>query len=103
SVRRVFQPGCKFDYMAVLKSDEGKGKSSGIAALYGQEYFSDHSILGMKDKELAEAVRGHWAIECAELVGMRKDEVERVKSAITRQHDKVRPAYGRARVDVPPP
>ena len=101
SVRRMRQPGCKFDYMCVLQSPEGRGKSSGLATLYSEENFSDQAILGVRDKELAEAVRGRWAIECAELVGMKRPELENVKAAITRQTDRVRPAYGRAVIDVP--
>jgi predicted P-loop ATPase len=101
SVRRARLPGCKFDYMAVLQSPEGKGKSSGLAELYGRENFSDQSILGATDKELAEALRGRWCVECSELVGLKRGEIERVKAAITRETDRVRPAYGRAVVDVP--
>jgi predicted P-loop ATPase len=101
SVRRIRVPGCKFDYMTVLHSPEGKGKSSGLSTLYGEENFSDQAILGLKDKELAEAVRGRWAMECSELVGLRKGEIENVKAMITRQTDRGRPAYARAVIDVP--
>jgi predicted P-loop ATPase len=101
SVRRVRQPGCKYDYMIVLESGEGKNKSKALAALYGAENFSDQSILGISDKELQENLRGRWGVEAADLSGMRKAEVERVKAQITRQVDRARPAYGRAVLEVP--
>jgi predicted P-loop ATPase len=101
SVRRMRSPGCKFDYMTVFQSPEGRGKSSGLSTLYGEENFSDQAILGLRDKELAEAVRGRWCMECSELVGLKKGDIENVKAMITRQSDRVRPAYGRAVVDVP--
>ncbi len=101
SVRRMREPGCKFDYMAVLQSPEGRGKSPAISTLYGEENFSDQAILGLDDKQLAEAVRGRWAMECAELVGLKRGEIENVKAMLTRQRDRVRPAYGRAVIDVP--
>ncbi|HUZ34011.1 MAG TPA: virulence-associated E family protein [Xanthobacteraceae bacterium] len=101
SVRRVRQPGCKYDYMVVLESGEGTNKSKALAMLYGAENFSDQSILGVSDRELQEAFRGRWGVEAADLSGMRKAEVEKVKAQITRQEDRGRPAYGRAVINVP--
>ncbi len=46
SVRRIMEPGAKFDYMTVLESIEGLNKSSGLAALYGLEWFTDQKFLG---------------------------------------------------------
>jgi predicted P-loop ATPase len=100
SVRRVRQPGCKWDYMPVLVGPENKAKSLAIETLYGKKYFSDQKIIGISDKELAEAVRGRWAMESADLAGLRKADVDHLKAQITRQTDRVRPAYGRAVVDV---
>lgn len=101
SVRRVIEPGCKYDYMAVLESPEGYNKSKSLAALYGAENFSDQSILGLSDKELHEATRGRWGIEAADLSGMKRAEVEKIKSQLSRQIDRTRPAYGRATIDTP--
>jgi len=101
SVRRVRQPGCKFDYMCVLESPEGKNKSRGLALLYGDENFSDQSILNLTDKEMQEAFRGRWCIEAADLSGMRKADVEKLKAQLSRRSDRARPAYGRAVIDIP--
>lgn len=101
SVRRIKQPGCKYDYMIVLEGPENKGKSYALSLLYGDEFFTDQVVLGASDKEIQEALRGRWAVECAELAGLRKAEVERVKAQITRQADRGRPAYGRAVIDIP--
>jgi predicted P-loop ATPase len=101
SCRRIFEPGAKFDYMTVLESPEGYNKSSGLTTLYGPEWFSDQTILGLDDKQLAETLRGRWCIECADLSGMRKAEVEKVKAQLSRFEDRTRPAYGRAVIDAP--
>jgi predicted P-loop ATPase len=101
SVRRILKPGCKHDCVPVLQSPEGKGKSSALAALYGEENFSDQGVLGASDKDLAEALRGRWCVEVPELVGLKRSEIEKVKAAISRQTDRVRPAYGRAVIDAP--
>lgn len=101
SCRRIFDPGAKFDYMTVLESTEGVNKSSGLAALYGLDWFTDQKFLGLDDKRLAEAVRGKWCVECGDLAGMKRAEVEDVKEQLSRQVDRVRPAYGRAVIEVP--
>jgi len=100
AVRRIREPGAKFDCMVVLESPEGYGKSSALAELFGRENFSDQTILGVQDKELQEALRGRWCIEVPELVGLKRADIEKVKAAITRETDRARPAYGRATVDV---
>jgi hypothetical protein len=100
SVRRIREPGCKYDYMIVMHSEEGYGKSPALAMLYGEENFSDQTIIG-SDKELQEKFRGKWGIEWPELEGMHKGELEQIKATITRQVDRARPAYGRSVIEVP--
>ncbi len=95
AVSRIYQPGIKFDYMPVLSGPEGIGKSTLIAKL-GRGWFSDSlSFEDMRDKTAAEKVQGSWINEISELKGMRKMEVESVKSFISRTVDIYRPSYGR--------
>ncbi len=101
AVRRVKQRGCKFDHILTLEGDEGKMKSTSILALAGVENFSDQTILTASDKEQQELVRGVWIFEIADLAGMRRAEVEKIKAFASRTHDRARPAYGRRRVDAP--
>ena len=44
---------------------------------------------------------GIWVYEIADLAGMSRAEVERVKAFASRRVDRARPAYGRVRVDRP--
>ncbi len=101
SVRRIYVPGSKFDYMTILESPEGYEKSSSLRALYGAEWFTDNSILGLNAERLQETVMGYWCIECADLSGMRKAEVERVKNQLSKCEDSTRGAYKRATVRAP--
>lgn len=94
-------PGCKFDQIIVHEGPEGKNKSTSIRVLAGDENFSDQSIIGADSKEVQEQLDGIWMHENADLAGMRKVEVEKVKTFARRQVDRARPAYGRVREDRP--
>ena len=101
AVRRVRQPGCKFDHILVLEGKEGTMKSTAIVTLAGGENFSDQTILTASDREQQELVRGVWIFEIADLAGMKRSEVEKVKAFASRTNDRARPAYGRCRIDAP--
>jgi Virulence-associated protein E len=101
-VRRVRQPGCKFDTIPVFEGPEGTHKSSMIGLLAGlPENFSDQSILGLSDQKQQEQLRGKWLYEIAELGGMKRADVDHVKAFASRTHDRGRPAYVRGVVDQP--
>ena len=94
AVARIYQPGIKFDSILVLNGPQGIGKSTLFARL-GKEWYSDSlSISDMKDKTAAEKLQGYWILELGELVGIKKMDVETVKSFISRTDDKYRRAYG---------
>ena len=99
AVARVFQPGCKFDYMLTLRGRQGLGKSALIAKL-GGKWFSD-TFGTMQGKESFEQAVGVWMVEVGELAGMRKAEAELIKQYISKQTDRFRPAYGRRIQDFP--
>jgi len=101
SVRRARVPGCKFDQICVLEGEEGYDKSSAIRVMAGEENFSDQSVLNVGEREAQEQLEGIWLHESADLTGLRKAEVERVKAFASRQFDRARPAYGRVREDRP--
>ncbi len=95
AVRRVRKPGTKFDEMLVLESaDQGMNKSSLVAAMaIREEWFSDSVPLNADDKIMIERTSGKWILEVAELAGMRKGEVERIRAQLSRTHDRARLAY----------
>lgn len=93
-VARIYQPGVKFDSILVLNGPQGIGKSTLFARL-GGKWFSDSLTIGdMKDKAAAEKLQGYWILELGELAGIRKVDVETVKSFISRVDDKYRQSYG---------
>lgn len=95
AISRVMRPGCKFDYVPVLSGPAGIGKSMLIGKLGGTWFSDSLSFEDMRDKTAAEKIQGTWINEISELKGMRKMEVESIKSFISRQEDIYRPSYGR--------
>ena len=95
AVKRVYEPGCKFDTVLVLDGKPGIGKSTLLRKL-GGEFFSDSlSLTDTRDKTAAEKLQGIWIMEIGEMQGSRKADIEAIKSFISRQVDEYRAAYAR--------
>jgi hypothetical protein len=97
-VKRIRDPGCKFDHILILEGPEGARKSSVVQVLAsgkhgGNENFSDSPILGLDERKQQELTRGVWFYEVAELAGMRKADQYAVKRWVTSQADRARGAY----------
>ncbi|MCC8022350.1 MAG: virulence-associated E family protein [Clostridiales bacterium] len=94
AIARIYQPGIKFDSILVLNGAQGIGKSTLFARLGGSWYSDSLSISDMKDKTAPEKLQGYWILELGELAGIKKMDVETVKSFITRTDEKFRQSYG---------
>lgn len=93
-VRRILEPGCQHDHMAILESPEqGPGKSSALRIL-GGKWFADGVRLGMDGKETIECMRNVWVGEVGELKGQERD-VESVKDFLSRREDRGRLVWDR--------
>ena len=105
AVQRALAPGCKIDEMPVLLGAQGVGKSAFARNWFSEvqhEWHGDAVDLGDKPKEQAEQLAGRVVCELSEMTGIRKAELERLKSFITRQDDgQFRWAYARAPVPSP--
>ncbi len=103
AVRRIMQPGCKFDEMIVLVNPtQGQDRSSALKILALRlEWFSDSLVLGADGKVTIEQTRGKWIIEIAELWGNSPKDVARIKRFLSQQVDEAREAYGNTRTDKP--
>jgi len=101
AVRRIRAPGAKFDEITVLEGPEGANKSTAIQILAGEGNFSDQPILTLDDRAQQEALCGVWLYEIADLTGISRADVDRIKAFASRRIDRTRPAYGRHRIDAP--
>ena len=99
-VRRVFEPGCQWDYTLVLEGDQGKYKSSIARAIASDKWFLDN-LPDLRDKDSMLNLQGKWLIELGELTNVKRSDFNLVKQYLVRRIDTVRPHYGRIMSDVP--
>lgn len=96
AVRRVRDPGCKFDEMMILEGEQGVRKSTALQALCpNKDWFTDAMELGSDSKKTIESSAGKFIIEVGELKGMSKKEVGDLKGFLSRCVDEARMAFGR--------
>ena len=105
AIQRAFEPGDKIDEVPVLLGDQGSGKSAFVRAWFSEsqhEWHGDSVDLSARPKEQSEQLSGRAVCELSELAGLRKAEIEKLKSFITRQDDgQIRWAYARSPVPSP--
>lgn len=102
AIKRVYQPGCKYDYVPVLSGPQGIGKSTFFKKL-GVLWFSDSlTFSDMSDvKKAAEKIQGTWINELSELNGIRKQDIGTVKNFISSSKDIFRAAYAATAQEYP--
>jgi predicted P-loop ATPase len=98
-VRRVFEPGCQWDYVLILEGNQGVFKSSLARALASDDWFLDN-LPDLKDKDAMLNLQGKWLIELGELASIKRSDFNLVKTYLVRRVDTVRPHYGRLSADV---
>lgn len=103
-VKRIVEPGCKFDYVLVLEGEQGTKKSTSLGVL-GQiaPNYNIHveTTMSTDSKDFFMQFQGKAIIEFSEGETLSRTEVKRMKAIITTQVDKYRPAYGRTSEDFP--
>jgi predicted P-loop ATPase len=99
-IHRLYNPGCKFDDVAVLiGTKQGEGKSTFARWLaIKDEFFTE--VTEIEGQKGIEAIEGAWVCEIAELLAVTKSkEVEAVKSYITKLVDRYRRPFDRRTTD----
>lgn len=98
-VKRIFEPGCKVDYMPVFEGVQGTFKSSALRAIAEPYFTEQHEKVTSKDFYLV--LRGHMLVEISELSSFRGADWERVKGVTSNPVDTYRAPYERRAVDHP--
>lgn len=100
-ISRIYNPGCKFDYMPILVGEQGTCKST-IVNWLSMNTGSYKEIMEIDNKDSWEILRYGWVCEFSELLAMLKQKmVEPIKAYISRQADVYRSPYAINVTDLP--
>ena len=94
AIKRVFQPGCKFETMLCLVGGQGTGKSSFFRLLaVKDEWFSD-DLRRLDDDNVYRKLQGHWIIEMSEMIATANAKsIEEIKSFLSKQKETYKVPY----------
>ncbi len=98
-VKRIMQPGCKFDHVLVLEGPQGTKKSTSLGIIGGAWHVE--TTMSTDTKDFFQQFQGKAIIEFSEGEILGRTETKRLKAIITMQYDRFRPAYGRLPIDFP--
>lgn len=94
ALRRVYEPGCKFEYVLTLVGGQGIGKSTFFRFLAIQDKWFTDDLVGFKSSRIFEKISGHWIIEMSEMLAiMNAKGADEIKSFLSRQSDVYRDPY----------
>jgi predicted P-loop ATPase len=94
ALRRIYEPGCKFEIMVCLVGGQGAGKSTFFRFLaINDEWFSD-DLKRIDDENVYRKMQGHWIIEMSEMIAtVNAKSIEDIKSFISRQKETYKIPY----------
>lgn len=100
AIRRLYEPGAKYDIMLCLVGGQGTGKSTFFRYLaIKDEWFTD-DMKRIDDKKVYEYLQGHWIVEMSEMNAVANAKsIEETKSFLSRQKDTYRIPYERRAED----
>ena len=101
-IHRLYEPGCKFDYLVVLiGTQQGEGKSTLVRWLALEDNWYGEVTL-FDGKEAVEQLSGAWICEVSEMLAFtRARDQALVKSFLSRQSDKIRRPYAERPEEIP--
>ena len=94
AIKRVFEPGCKFENMLCLVGGQGAGKSTFFRFMaIKDEWFSD-DLRKLDDENVYRKLQGHWIIEMCEMIATANAKsIEEIKSFLSRQKETYKVPY----------
>jgi putative DNA primase/helicase len=98
-VKRIINPGCKFDTVIILEGKQGCGKSTSLSIIGGPWHLETTMKADSKDFFLQ--FKGKLIVEFSEGETMSRSETKQMKAMISTQTDTYRAPYGRVMKDVP--
>lgn len=100
-VARIYNPGCKFDYLPILIGEQGIGKSTLLKDIAIKDHWYTDNLGTIENKDVILRMRSKWVVENAELTIFNKTDPNEVKAFLSRSVDRDRLPYDRLPRDLP--
>lgn len=102
AISRIFDPGCKFEYMLCLVGGQGAGKSTFVRFMATFDQWFTDDIKKLDDDKVYEHLEGHWICEIAEMYAVINTRYnEATKAFLSKQYDNYRIPYALRAEDIP--
>lgn len=94
SIKRIYEPGCKYDIIVCIVGGQGAGKSTFFRFLaVNDEWFSD-DLKKIDDEQVYRKMIGHWIIEMSEMLAtVNARSIEDIKSFLSRTKETYKIPY----------
>ena len=94
AIKRVYEPGCKYDIMVCIVGGQGAGKSTFFRFLaVKDEWFSD-DLKKIDDEQVYRKMMGHWILEMSEMIAtVNARSIEDIKSFLSRSKETYKIPY----------
>lgn len=92
-VARIYNPGCIMRTMVILKSKQWAGKSTAFSLIGGKWYAE--ALESIQSNNFLQSLHGKMLIEFADMSGMDRADVNRIKQIISCRMDRFRAPYDR--------
>ena len=93
AIKRIYEPGCKWDNILILYGKQGDGKTEFFKRL-GKDWNTSNRI-DLSNKDYINRLNKNWIVIMDELASLNKKEMDDVKSFFSNQDDDDRLAYAK--------
>ncbi len=94
AVKRIYEPGCKFDNMIILSGPQGLLKSTFCEKLaHNSEWYAENIPIG--DKDAYQHLLTSWIVNMDEITSLNKKDAATAKNFLTASSDKFRQSYAK--------
>jgi predicted P-loop ATPase len=100
-VARIYQPGHKFDFVVIIKGEQGGRKSTFVKRLVRDEWGGTFNAKFDDPWRIADQTVGKWILEMGEIHTFKKSDYGLAKEFVRRQRDDVRRAWDKEISELP--
>lgn len=93
AVKRIYEPGCKWDNILILYGKQGDGKTEFFKRL-GKDWNTSNRI-NLTNKDYINRLNKNWLVIMDELASLNKKEMDEVKAFFSNQDDEDRLAFAK--------